>query len=123
MRDIENRQDIELIVNLFYRKLLIDPVVGHFFTKVIHLSIEVHLPVIVSFWETILLGTISYKGNPMIKHLELNRLSPLARNHFDQWLQLWEETIHENFNGPKSEEAVTRAKAIAELMQYKITTQ
>jgi hemoglobin len=59
----------------------------------------------------------------MIKHLELNRLSSLGKNHFDQWLQLWEETVNENFSGPKSEEAVTRAKAIAELMQYKINTQ
>ena len=56
----------------------------------------------VSFWETILLGTITYKGNPMIKHIELNKLSPLKQSHFERWLTLWEETINESFTGQKS---------------------
>ena len=122
MQDIENKQDIELLINEFYKKVMADPFIGPFFTKVAHFSWVIHIPIMVSFWETILLGTITYKGNPMIKHIELNKLSPLKQSHFERWLTLWEETINESFTGQKSVEAITRAGTIAQIMQYKISS-
>ncbi len=122
MKDIENKQDIELLISQFYKKVIADPFIGPFFTKVVHFSWDVHIPIMVSFWETILLGKITYKGNPMIKHIELNKLSPLEPSHFKRWLTLWEETINKNFSGQKAAEAITRAGTIAQIMQNKISS-
>lgn len=120
MRDIQNRADIEILINEFYKKILKDEVVGFIFTDVVKLNWEVHIPIIYDFWETILLGEIKYKGNPMIKHLELSRKERLKKEHFDQWFQLWEETIRSMFEGSKSDEAIERAKSIGALMLHKI---
>lgn len=76
----------------------------------------------ISFWETLLFGIASYKGNPMLKHLALNKTIPLNKDHFNQWLYLWEETVNEIFKGVKAKEAIAKAKSIGGLMQYKINT-
>jgi hemoglobin len=84
------------------------------------LSWEKHIPIMYSFWGSVLLGQASYSGNPLLKHLELDRLSALGKVHFDRWLELWERTVQENFSGEKAVEAVKRAKAIAGVMLAKI---
>jgi hemoglobin len=120
MKDIQTTKDIELLIDRFYKKVMINPVIGHFFTEVVHLSWEHHIPIMISFWSTMLLGTNSYQGNPMIKHMDIDKLSRLEKHHFDQWLVLWEETINENFAGDKAHEAISRAKSIAAVMQLKV---
>jgi hemoglobin len=120
LKDIETRQDIKLLVDAFYKGVVIDDLIGHFFTKVIPLDLEIHLPVMYDFWETTLLGNIKYKGNPMVKHIELSRKESLNPEHFERWLSLWVTAVTENFDGPKAEEAIQRAKLIAELMKFKV---
>ena len=120
MTDLENRKDIELLVDAFYRKVIIDDQIGVFFTEVVKLDWNTHIPIMYDFWETTLLGKMKYKGNPMIKHLDLNRKMPLNQGHFERWLSLWEETLEENFQGIKAEEAVKKARQIGQLMQFKI---
>ncbi|HEU4716674.1 MAG TPA: group III truncated hemoglobin [Bacteroidia bacterium] len=120
MKDIENRNDVEQLVGLFYKKAIHDTVIGHFFTAVIPISWEKHIPLIVSFWESILFGNASYRGNPMEKHIELSRLSKMEAHHFERWLKLWKETTDENFAGPKANEAKVRAEAIARLMLHNV---
>ncbi len=73
MKDIQERKDIELLVDEFYKKVLKDDVIGHFFTEVVQLDWEKHIPIMYDFWETTLLGNIKYKGNPMVKHIELSK--------------------------------------------------
>ena len=119
-QDIASETDIKLLVDNFYTKVIADPVIGFIFNEVIKLSWEKHIPVMYTFWSSILLGTASYSGNPMLKHVELNKAIKLTQQHFDRWLQLWESTVNENFNGPKALEAITRAKNIAGLMHLKI---
>jgi len=120
MNDIATKADIELLVTKFYEQVIPDDVIGVFFTKVANFSWEEHIPVLVSFWNSLLLGANSYKGNPMIKHIELNELLPLEAPHFERWLQLWVKTVHDNFAGPKADEAISRAQNIAGVMQLKI---
>ncbi len=121
LEDIKTEKDIELLIDLFYKRVLIDPVIGFIFKEVVALSWEKHIPIMNAFWNSILLGSGSYNGNPMIKHIELDKKTPLTKLHFDRWLQLWEETIIDNFSGEKANEAITRAKNIAALMVHKIT--
>lgn len=119
MRDIENNTDIEFIVQGFYERALKDPIIGHIF-KEADFSLAEHIPVMVSFWETILLDVHTYSGNPMIKHLGLHQVAPLTPAHFERWLLLWEEVLRKHFNGTKTDEAVSRAGSIAKMMQIKI---
>lgn len=122
MQDISTRQDIELLVDKFYEQVIKDEIIGDFFTAVIKLDWNTHIPIMYDFWETILLDHIVYKGNPMTKHIQLNQKKALESKHFERWLELWEETVQTNFEGPKSEEAISRAKQIASLMKFKVET-
>lgn len=120
MKDIENVNDIGFLVDEFYKKVVKDELIGKFFTIVVNFDWDVHIPIMVSFWETVLFGKASYKGNPMIKHVELNKLSKLEPLHFTRWLDLWKETLNENFTGTIASEAMTKAQTIAKLMQSKL---
>jgi hemoglobin len=119
MRDIKDSNDIRLLVDAFYSNALIDPVIGPVF-KAADFSLERHIPVMVTFWETILLDVVTYKGNPMLKHIALNKEVPLHPEHFDQWMKIWTATISANFKGPVAENAISRASSIGQLMHYKI---
>jgi len=121
MHDIESKEDVLKLVTLFYEKAIPDEVIGHFFTNVVQLDFEKHIPKIAEFWSGILIGNSAYKGNPMEAHVKLNKLSPLEQKHFDRWLHLWKQTIKEHFSGPKADEASGRAETIAQLMFYKVT--
>jgi hemoglobin len=120
MKDIQTEADIEHLVDSFYAKVLVDPVIGYIFTEVVQISIEKHMPIMYSFWNSVLLGKTNYKGNPMIKHIELHRKNPLLKNHFDTWLALWHATVRAHFQGPNADMAIGRANSIAGLMQHKI---
>ncbi len=120
MNDIITRNDIQFLVDNFYKKVIVDDLIGHFFSVVVNFDWSVHIPIMVSFWETVLFGKAAYKGNPMIKHIELNRLSKLEQHHFERWLNLWRETVEENFKGEKADEAIAKSKTIATLMQSKL---
>ncbi|MGB3076633.1 MAG: group III truncated hemoglobin [Chitinophagales bacterium] len=123
MKDINDESDIRILVDAFYRKVLVDPVIGFIFTEIADLSWEKHMPVMYAFWSSTLLGVAGYNSNPMEKHFHLDKKIKLEKAHFDQWLKLWEETVHELFSGKTSEEAISRAKNIAALMHHKIAQQ
>ena len=120
MEDIISEADIKELIDAFYKKVIVDPVIGSFFTDVVRLSWEEHIPIMNNFWGSILLGTNTYHGNPMIKHIELDKKQALSPEHFSRWLQLWEATVREHYSGLTADEAVSRARTIAALMQYKV---
>lgn len=120
MKDISTREDIETLVSKFYEKVLKDDVIGYIFTEVAHLEWDHHMPIMYDFWETLLLDAQKYKGNPMVKHIQLDKQEPLKSIHFDRWLALWRQTVGENFEGKKADEAIVRAENIARLMEFKV---
>ncbi len=120
MKDIRTRADIEQLVAEFYQEAMEDETIGHFFNTVVALDLEHHLPLICDFWETVLLGNIRYRGNPMLKHLDLAQKTDFEKKHFDRWLKLWESSNKRLFQGPVSEEALRRAHQIAGLMMLKL---
>ncbi len=119
MGDLENRKDIEFLVNEFYAKVLKDEKIGFFFNEIANIDWKKHFPIMYDFWETILFDTMKYKGNPMTKHIVLSRKEPMTSEHFERWLFLWNQTVNENFTGDRASEAIKRAKMIADLMKYK----
>lgn len=112
MKAIESKQDVELLIDTFYQKLVKDELVSHFFTK---LDLEKHLPRVVQFWSFILLDEAGYSANMMEKHARLD----LDETAFDRWLKLFHETIDEFFTGEKAELAKQRATLIAWTMKTK----
>lgn len=111
--DIENRADCERLVRAFYSRALDDPIVGWIFTDVAKLDVEAHVPVIASFWETILLGARSYGGGAFAPHAALHARTPLRKAHFDRWLVLWRTTVDELFVGERAELAKAHAERVA----------
>lgn len=111
--DIESRNDIKIFVNRFYEKVKRDPLLGPAFS---HVDWVNHLPKMYNFWSSLLLGDQSYNGTPLQHHLNLS----IGKEHFDKWLQLFNETINENFTGAKAKEVKDRAFAIAGIFQYKM---
>ena len=120
MKDITTKEDIIFLVDQFYGKAIEDEQIGVFFTTVVPLNFDEHLPVMYNFWESVLLGGTSYKGNPMLKHIELHRKQALQEEHFTQWLTLWEQTIDEHLTGSVAETAKARARSIKAIMQHKL---
>lgn len=119
-KDIRNRIDIELFVNSFYDRIKTNPVIGYIFTDIAKVNWERHLPVMYNFWENALFYSGTYKGNPLELHKHLHRVMPLEPRHFDQWINIFNETIDELFNGPKADLAKERAYSIAQIMQRNI---
>lgn len=122
MKKLETREDIELLVNKFYDKVGIDETIGFFFNDVAKVDWSNHLPKMYAFWETLLFGQISYKGNPMAVHFPINAQVPMEKKHFEHWIKLWTTTIEENFTGEMAETAIYKATNIANLMGYKMET-
>ena len=119
-KDIQDIEDIKQLVNSFYTKVFIDTEIGPIFKTSIHHSVEEHLTIMYKFWESILFYTVTYKGNPMMTHLNLNQKFNLSLKHFNRWLKLWKETIDSLFSGAKADEAKQKAENIAKIMMMKI---
>jgi hemoglobin len=119
-KEMENREDVILLVNTFYDKVKPDAVIGFFFSKVIDVQWEKHLPLMYNFWGNIIFHTGSYTGNPMRIHMNLHGQSAMRKEHFDRWTKLFNETVDELFEGEKAEQAKQRALSIATVMQINI---
>ena len=119
-KDIEDIDDIKLLVDTFYKKILDDNRIAYFFTEIAKLNFETHLPKMYDFWDSILFGNVNFKGNPMQTHIDLNKKSKMENVHFDIWLELWHKNADELFEGEKTEEVKLRAKNIAALMMLKV---
>lgn len=115
--DIQNRTDIETFVNAFYDKVRCDGVLAPVFdSKIPPEAWPAHLQRMYAFWNAILFAETGFQGNPMQKHLSL----PVGEEHFSRWLALFTQTIDENFEGAKADEAKNRAASIAGIMNVKI---
>ncbi len=119
-KDIISREDIETLIDSFYKKVIKDDTIGYFFNEVVKLDWEKHIPIMYDFWETTLFHSAIYKGNPMKIHVDLHNKVPLKKAHFDQWLSMFNETVDELYYGEKANLAKTRALSIATVMQIKI---
>lgn len=122
IKDIENRADIELLVNTFYGRVMQNATLGPVFTDIARINWEQHLPRMYSFWASILIDEHSFSGNPMQKHTELSKLTPMNEATFAEWLLLFTTTVDDLFAGEKAGEAKSRAANIARLMLNKIQT-
>lgn len=111
--DINNKEDIQRMVDTFYDKVNKDPLLGPVFS---HVDWPHHLPIMYNFWSSMLLGEQSYRGNPLQRHLHLE----IDKHHFNQWLSIFKQNVDEHFEGEKAEELKMRAQSIAGIFQLKM---
>lgn len=116
MKEIETREDISFLVHTFYRKIRKDEFLGPIFNS--HITEDKwpeHLSKLTDFWETNLFGVPKFKGSPTQKHLEVDRnlKYTTSQKHFGQWLQIWFQTIDENFEGFLANRAKEAARRMA----------
>ncbi|MBX2970632.1 MAG: group III truncated hemoglobin [Cyclobacteriaceae bacterium] len=112
-KEIQSRAEIKLLVDSFYNKVNADELLGPVFA---HVDWPHHLPIMYNFWSSVLLGEMSYSGNPMAKHLNL----AIGKEHFARWLELFTATVDEHFEGYNANEAKNRAHTVAQLFQYRM---
>ncbi|MBK7344225.1 MAG: group III truncated hemoglobin [Saprospiraceae bacterium] len=120
IKEITTRKDITLLVESFYTRVMDDEVIGYIFRDLEHFSWDTHIPVMIDFWCTLLLDEMAYKGNPMIKHIDLHRRTPLTQEHFTRWKHLFFATLDDLFEGERVNEAKKRVEAMEILMLMKI---
>lgn len=111
--DICNHDDVRTMVDRFYDKVKVDPLLGPVFS---HVNWPSHLPTMYNFWSSLLLGDHSYHGHPLQRHLHL----AIDGTHFTRWLELFTKTVDENFEGAVAAEAKMRGHAIAGIFQLKM---
>jgi len=123
MNDIQNQEDLYLLVDEFYKKLLTDDSISYIFTDVVKIKLEEHLPILVTFWSQAILGTGGYTNNLTQIHLDVNAKEYLSPELFKIWLHHFYASVDENFKGEKAEQIKTQALSIATIMQIKIAQQ
>lgn len=106
-------QDIERLVDRFYDRVRIDPVLGPIFGAAVD-DWAAHKNTLVSFWSSVMLGAGSYRGNPMAAH----RPHPISTAHFDHWLALWSETAQALLAADHAALFKDRAERIARSLRH-----
>ena len=115
-KDISTLEDIQLLVDSFYAKVRLNDLIGPIFDRIIQDNWPAHLKKMYGFWQTVLLDERTYFGAPFPPHANM----PIAQEHFDNWLALWNETIDENFQGLVADEAKWRGDKMAAMFLSKI---
>ena len=105
MKDISNKEDVILLVDEFYSRVLENALLAPFFAD---LDFEKHKPRMIHFWSFVLLDEEGYTTNVFDKHAHMQ----LKDEHFNEWLRLFEATVNDLFSGPKAADAILRAKTI-----------
>jgi hemoglobin len=119
--DITDRRDVACLVNVFYDRVREDGLLGPIFDDVAHVDWATHLPRMYDFWESVLFGTATFKGTPLVVHRALARQTPLTGEAFDRWVALFQTTVDDLFMGTMADYAKSSAVRIAATMEHHVT--
>ncbi len=118
--DIATKKDIEIIVRTFYEKVKTDETIGFFFSEIVPINWEAHIPKMCSFWENVLFYTGEYEGNPLAAHRQIHQKYATKPEHFYRWIELFTAVVDSLHKGTNAEKLKDHAKAIATVMMQKI---
>ncbi len=102
------------LVYRFYADVRADDLIGPVFEAALHDKWDVHLPRMVQFWSTMLLGTRDFSGNVYGKHMALDGIQPA---HFNRWLTLFQRTVQHLFEPAPAKTIMAIADKIAASLQ------
>lgn len=118
--DITSRADIVRLVDRFYDRVRADDLLGPIFDDVAKVDWTTHLPRMYDFWEAVLFGTATFKGNPLGVHQQVAALTPLTTRAFERWIALFHSTVDDLFEGACANDACVRAERIATVMHFHV---
>jgi hemoglobin len=101
---------LQRLVHAFYQKVRQDELLSPVFERVLHDQWEVHLPRMVDFWCTFVLGQKRFTGNVYGKHMVLQ---DVRREHLLRWLTLWHIQLTELFTPQAAQPLSEAAQRIA----------
>lgn len=107
-RPIRTVADVEELVQRFYQAAIPDPRLGPIF-EAFGVDWSVHIPKLTDFWARELLGEPGYTGRPVGAHGPVLERRPFGEAEIGRWVELWEETVDEVFEGEVAETAKRRA--------------
>lgn len=107
-------ESIYLLVDTFYDAVRKDEVLGPVFENALQGRWSAHMPRMVDFWSTVLLGTGSFQGNVYGKHMAL---AGIGKEHFVRWLSLFKDTVTHLYDGAAATEILRTADRIAGSLQ------
>lgn len=102
----ELEQSLPGLIDTFYGRVRQDPELGPVFNDAVD-DWDHHLGLLVEFWSSVMLGTKSFRGNPMQAHLK--HVARIRSDMFGRWLSIWNATTSELLS-PAAAEAI-QAKA------------
>jgi hemoglobin len=114
--DLATDDDVERLVRDFYRQAAVDEVLGPVF-EAAEVDWVAHIPRVTAFWSWQLLGGRRYDGRPLRSHERVNDLVPFTEAHYERWLELFTETLHDGWSGPVAATAERRARRMARSMR------
>lgn len=112
-----DRASIDKLVSTFYGRAREDDVIGPIFSEAVD-DWDHHIERISEFWSSVILKTGRYDGRPMPPHIRLG----LKNEHFDRWLQLFEQTARDIFPPDGAIVFIDRARRIADSFEMAIAT-
>jgi hemoglobin len=110
--DLTTRGAIDELVTSFYREVVFDDLLEPVFGEVAEVDWARHIPVLVDYWVSILLGTKGRGGSIMGVHRRLHGLAPIERAHCDRWYSLWVGCVDERWSGPVADRAKHHAASL-----------
>jgi len=104
------------LVTRFYGRVREDALLGPVFAIV--QNWDEHLAKLKDFWSSVVLMSGRYHGSPMRAHMPLS----LVGDHFDRWLDLFEQTAREVCPPPAASLFIDRARRIADSFEMASAT-
>lgn len=104
------------LVTRFYGRVREDALLGPVFAIV--RNWDEHLAKLRDFWSSVVLMSGRYHGSPMRAHLPLN----LVGDHFDRWLDLFEQTAREVCPPAAAALFIDKARRIADSFEMASAT-
>lgn len=118
MPDLDNPAAIHRMVQIFYARLLDDPVMRPVFMEVAGVHLAEHLPRIEAYWCKMLLGQATYGRNMIRQHEAVDDQLALSDEHFHLWQRHFEQTLDVHFEGPYTDKARKIARAVLRNLSY-----
>ena len=121
MADIQSKEDIVRLIDVFYTKVVSNDQIGYFFSGAIE-NWPYHKSRFVDYWESQILFKESYEGSPLQRHIDIDKHynHGFQPAHFELWICLFDESVEELFSGEKADLAKEAAKNMAKNIYYKM---
>lgn len=92
LADTITEENITTMVYTFYARIRRHETLGPVFNDRLEGRWKMHQENMIDFWSNVLLRTGRYFGNPLVKH---RKVSAIQRGHFDEWLELFRDTLED----------------------------